>query len=117
LTAERSVDRFLGAKHRPDYNCLHFAADVWRAEVGEDLHERLEGLAMTGRAPSASQRRGFQRLARPSSPCVVIMTRPHMEAHVGVYLRDRVLHLTEQGASFVPLHVAAFGYKEVRFYR
>lgn len=118
-----SVDRWLAHRHRGDaYNCLHFARDVWLDETGEDLRDRL-GLLLA--ASTAERRigraregvRAFRRLERPEDPCLVLMRRPRSEPHAGVYLRGRVLHLTERGAEFHEPAVASRGFTEVEYYR
>lgn len=118
-----SVDRWLSASHRgDDYNCLHFARDVWLHEVGEDIGERLGLLVDAASAdrrimPSRAAVRAFRKLSRPEDPCLVLMRRPRAQPHAGVYLRGRVLHLTERGAEFHEPAVAARGFVEVEYYR
>lgn len=118
-----SVDRWLSARHLGDeYNCLHFARDVWLAETGEDLEERLSGLlgsAAEGRraARHRPDRSAMRRLDAPEDPCLVLMRRPRSQPHAGVYLRGRVLHLTERGAEFHEPGVAARGFSKLEYYR
>lgn len=116
-----SVDAFLARRHRGDeYNCLHFARDVWLEATGEDLGARMADLltSSTGeRRIGARHRRAFERLDRPADPCLVMMRRGRTEPHVGVYLRGRVLHLTERGAEFHEPAIASRGFQEVEFYR
>jgi len=115
------VDRHLGARWRgDDYNCLHFATDVWRDLTGEDV---TEGLIATMAQTTAERRmtrravRAFSRLEGPQDPCLVLMRRPRSEPHVGVFMRGRVLHLTERGAEFMEPAVASRGFKEVVYFR
>lgn len=114
-----SIDRHLAARWSPAYDCLSFAADLWRDETGEDLRGRLDGLFVRAkdRAPAPRHFRAFERLAAPSSPCLVLLRRPRAQPHIGVFLRGRVAHLTERGAFHVPLEVARFGYARVEFFR
>lgn len=115
------VDQFLTARHRGDaYNCLHFSAEVWEAETGEDLRDRLGGMlanATRHRRVVRDRVRTFEKLGRPQSPCLVSMHRHRGEPHIGVYLRGRVLHLADHGAEFTELEVATRGFDRVRFYR
>lgn len=100
----------MGRRHRgPEYSCLHFAAEAWALLTGEDLVERLGAGLRSGSR--------FERLARPSSPCLVLMRRPRAPSHVGVYLRGSVAHLTERGVRLEHPDIATLGYSEVRYYR
>lgn len=117
-----SVDPFLRARHRgDDYNCLHFARDVWLELTGDDIQRRLDALSEPEgtRHFSRGEVKSFARLPRRSDPCLVLMRRPRGQPHVGVYLRGRILHLTEQGARFDLPQVAlqAFTPRMVRYYR
>lgn len=114
-----SVDPYLGRTYdRRRYDCLHFAADVWRDLTGEDLRERLAGLlgAPADRHVRLRHLRAFRHLAAPRSPCLVLFQRPRTPPHIGVFLRGRVLHLREQGAVHQPLELAALGWTSVRCY-
>lgn len=112
-----SVDPYLARRYdRRRYDCLHFAADVWRDTTGEDLRERLDGLlgAPADRHVTARHLHAFRRLASPAEPCLVLFQRPRTPPHIGVFLRGRVLHLREQGAVHQPLELAAHGFTSVR---
>lgn len=120
IDPEFSVDPFLSRVHRGDeYNCLHFARDVWLALTGEDFGERMQALhaKASDRRVLASDLRGFERLAAPVSPCIALMRRPRTEPHMGIFLRRRILHLNEKGAFFQPPHVATQIFKTVSYYR
>jgi len=117
-----SVDRYFGRRYSPGaYNCLHFAADVWRDLAGEDIAERLSGLLTNGLASRDVTRKTLRafRVVEDAPPfnCLVIMQRPRATPHIGVWIRGRVLHLQSRiGVSHLPLHVATFGYRKVRFF-
>lgn len=103
-----SVDRYLGKTYdRRTYNCVDFARDVWRDATGEDLGDIYP--------PTPHARGKLKRIAAPQDPCLVLMR--STEAHLGVYLRGRVLHLTQAGAEFTEIPVATRGCGKVRFYR
>ena len=44
------------------------------------------------------------------------MHRPGAAAHVGLFLRGRVLHIKQSGVEYQPLDVAIMGFKTHRFY-
>jgi hypothetical protein len=115
-----NTDEFLDRRyHAKDYNCAHFACDVWAAATGTDLRESLSGFLTSParRRADLGQLRRVKWLARPESPCLVWCQRPG-QSHVGVFLRGKMLHLLEQGGvQFMPLHVATVGFNKVRFFR
>lgn len=98
-----SVDRWLSAKYSESYNCYDFARDVYLDLAGRDIGPQTVG---HGR---------FERLRGPVHPCLVLM-RGRL-AHVGVYWRGRVLHLSREGVHYQDLEVATLGYQHVRYYR
>lgn len=118
-----SIDRFFERTYdRTNYNCLHFVAEVWSAETGEDVKERLSLLLAAFSGPDKRHAltrghvRAFRRLAAPLSPSLALMERPGYEPHAGVYLRGRVLHITPSGVEFFPPSLAMRGFTSIRFY-
>lgn len=114
-----SVDIYLSRSYdRKLYNCGHFAADVWKDITGIDISEAISGLVMPtgkGRAILANLR-AFKRLTGPISPCIAMLSPPRGQAHVGIYLRGKILHITELGVHFDYIEVASCGFNHVRFY-
>ena len=115
----QSIDFYLGKFKRPGYNCLDFATEVWLDATGEDLHERLQGLYVPrqDRHIHSSHLRAFERFASPVEPCLVLMHRRRVEPHLGVYLRQKVLHLGPYGVEFLPLDVASRGFPILEFFK
>lgn len=91
--------------------------EVWLEITGEDLGSRLPGLENSTLDFDIKQARKFKRLVRPSSPCIVLMQRPHFTPHVGVFYNGRVIHLKPSGVEYQPLDVVARGFTSVRFYQ
>lgn len=115
-----SVDPYLSRVYRKGlYTCIEFTAEVWKDLSGEDIGERLRVIHV----PSADRRltpsdlRRFQRLSVPTSPSIALMRRPKTVPHMGIFLRGRILHLNEMGASFQSPHFAGLGFKTVTHYR
>lgn len=100
------------------YNCLHFARDVWLDLTGVDIGDSLNGLMGNpeDREPSKSHFKRFQRLASPITPCLAMMVRPQNAPHIGVFLNDRILHISPNGVTFQHPEVASFGFTSVRYY-
>jgi hypothetical protein len=111
-------DLFAIKYDRQNYNCAHFARDVWQRETGQDITETLSGFLLPPgeRSVRANLRHKFKRLQTPKSPCIVLMHRKNSVPHVGVYLRDKVIHLHEKGVEFMPLDIATRGFKKLGFY-
>jgi hypothetical protein len=115
-----SVDPYLSRRYvEGEYTCSEFARDVWLDLTGEDLAERLEGLFRweSGRRVDRGEYQGFRLLAKPESPCIALMRRRHTVPHMGVYLRRRILHLTERRAFFHRPEIAAMSFTSLRYYR
>jgi hypothetical protein len=101
-----------------DYNCAHYAAEVWERETGQDIRHVLGGFfaAKGGRRVDAPAVLTFRRIPAPVEPCLVLLRHGKATPHVGVFLRGRVQHLTHVGPIRQPLDVAKIGYRSVRFY-
>jgi hypothetical protein len=113
-----SVDGFLDREQSKGYNCLDFTREVWLAMTGEDLAERLPGLANAFRQRRRPVKavKGFRLLAQPVAPCLVVMQRSRFVPHIGIYFEDRILHLTDRGVQFQPLIVARQYFLSVKYY-
>ena len=118
-----SVDPYLQKRHMGDaYNCLHFARDVWLEHTGKDIGSMLQAIYEV--AIDRRVRKGdviqFERLDKPEEPCLVMFRRKFgAPPHIGVYLRGKVLHLTERGARHERLDLAQTGFipSMTRYYR
>jgi hypothetical protein len=102
-----------------NYNCAHFVSEVYRHETGRDITNLLKGFLLPAgeRVIEPAVLRRFTRLERPENNCLVVMHRPRTSPHVGLFLRGKVLHLTEtSGVQFMPLEIATLGFTSIRFY-
>jgi len=113
-----TVDKWLGKKYdAKNYDCLDWVCDVWLDETGEDLRARLEKFLGHDRKVTPAIRKGFKRLKKPSSPCIVVMTRKGIDPHIGVFLRGKLGHLHSTGPEFLPVDLASRGFTSVTFYQ
>lgn len=115
-----SVDPYLDREHRgDDYNCMHFARDVWKDLTGKDIGLRLKALHDPAevRKARAGDLKAFEKLDRPISPCLALMRRPRTAPHIGIYLRRRILHLNENGVRFEMPYLAMLPFKTIGYYR
>ena len=111
-----SVDPFLDRVYVPGrYTCLDHAAEVWLSITGTPLHIDIQRF-LKQHSISKEARGQYKRIQDPVSPCLVVF-RSHTSSHIGVFIRGKVLHLTERdGVQYVPLHVVTTWFKVVRFY-
>lgn len=114
------LDQFFFKRYNKDrYNCGHFVAEVWKVVTGQSIDTAMGSFLRPAseRDAPASIRAHFSRILAPDAPCIVLMTRPHSEPHVGIYLDGKVLHIHEYGTEFQPLDVASRGFRKVKFYK
>jgi hypothetical protein len=115
-----NVDQFMTRQYdRKNYNCLHFASDVWETLFGVNLRAHLDGLisgAIAARKVGMPHRHAFKRMAGPADPGIVIFRHPQMTPHVGVCLSGKVLHLTPRGVQFISESVAGYAFKSRTYY-
>lgn len=115
-----SIDKFFHKKYNKDtYNCAHFASEVWE-EICEDSISKKLGeflLPAEQRTANLNIRHCFKKLNKPESPCLVLMQRRRCNAHVGVYIRGKVLHIQEHGVEFLPIDIVSIGFDKIGFYK
>ena len=116
----KSIDHLLNRHYDPEnYHCVHFvieaAKDIFRLDYSESfigltssLHETLK----TSRNTVVKNRK----LEKPIDGTIVLMTNANQSSHVGLFYCNRVLHLTESGAHFLPLITINRFYKRIRYY-
>ena len=101
----KSFDFLLEKTHAVGYNCEDFSRDVWFHLTGRRLPSVL------------SKKSSFKLLDKPETPCLSLMLRDKCAPHLGVYVRGRIVHLTERGPEFVDAKTASRGFKEVKYYQ
>ncbi len=114
-----SVDKWLNKRYDPiNYNCAHFACEVFKDETGFDLSTCLHGF-YGGKGTKDTSIKKIVRLHRPVSPCITLLIpNGSKEPHIGVYLRGRVLHLSKDvGVLYQRLELVKIGFATVRFYK
>lgn len=99
-----------------DYNCLHFACDIYRDLTTIDMSADVRGL-LTGRNHrhiDIAQLRRFTPIPNPIAPCLAIMHSDVM--HAGIYYDNKIIHLTECGVQCVPPHLAEIRHGRIKYY-
>jgi hypothetical protein len=114
-----SVDEFLDRTFNlRNYNCWHFACEVWEKLTGQTINAQLNGLRqdiLQNTVDGHADR--LTKLDTPLSPCLVLMRRSKSLPHVGVFIHGRVLHLNEEGVWCQPLTKVSVGFTEIDYYR
>lgn len=107
-----SVDPYLARPYeRARYDCWDMLREAWLELTGFDIGSRP-----TAPAAALAIWRRFERLAEPRSPAIVLMRRPRLVSHVGLFWRGRVLHNQPAGVHYERLEIARLGFPEVGFY-
>lgn len=99
-----------------DYNCLHFAVDVYKDITGKDMGVYV-GELMTGRKKRkvcAEKLKDFKQLDSPTDPCLALMH--GKELHAGIYHQAKIIHITETGVQCVPPHIAELRHGRIKYY-
>lgn len=112
-------DLYYKTYDKNNYNCAHFARDVYLAETGKDIGDTLSGFLLppTKRVVDMTKRYRLVKLDRPISPCLVIMLGNKVAPHVGVFVRDKVIHIQEIGVQYVSLTIASLGFTKLGYYK
>lgn len=119
------VDKYLGREFNlRTYNCWDFIRDVWKDHCGVDLGSRTPNPATAAAMVAAFQNCQFdvegqvvKRIEEPEDPCLVMLIRPKVMSHVGVFVRGKLLHLAwGSNVRHQPLD-EVLGFSEIRWYK
>lgn len=112
------VDVFLDREYDfKRYNCGHFVSDVWLALTGEDIGSVCQSF-LHGKINQFWEERNKRTLLKcPVSPCVCVMKNKLHETHAGVFIEDKILHLSDLGVRYEPIEEIAMPNKTVYYYR
>lgn len=100
------------------YNCWDFLREVWLDLTGNDVGKRTPQppTALAMRRKFIKEQSDFKEIDAPKEPCIVLMCRVKTTPHVGVFLRNKVLSISERGVTFVPIAVATHGFTDIRYF-
>lgn len=99
-----------------NYNCLHFAVDIYRDITGRDMGVYVDDL-MTGRGKrkiNTDKLKSFEQLKAPCDPCLAIMH--GAELHTGIYHQGKIMHFNDAGIHCNPPHIAELKYGRITYY-
>lgn len=107
-------------EYHPDtYNCAHFVCDVWDEVTGTKLGDRLKSFLLPGnvRTAAMSVRHGFTRLPGPKENSLAMMNMSLLNPHIGIYCKNRILHLGPQGVMHMDAHtLRIMGIGKIHYY-
>ncbi len=115
-----SIDCFLDRTYdKRTYNCAHFVSEVWEYLTGVRIDDILKGFLLPPKERHVCPeiRHSFRKLDKPRGLCIVLMQRPRTDPHVGLFYKNKILHITESGPCLVPFEIATLGFKKVWFYK
>lgn len=95
-----------------NYNCTDFAADVVRVCTGMDVSALLKNSTF-----NTKRRHFFKKTAKPVDYCIALMRRKNSQPHLGVFMDNRIIHLTEKGVEFFPPFLAGRGFTKIDYYK
>ena len=101
------------------FHCVHFVLKAAQVLLQKDYSFAFMGLAQSlDQAIHVSKSNVIQhkRLQKPIHGCIVLMTYFNESSHVGLFFRNRILHLTENGVQNITLEQAKPLFKRMRFY-
>lgn len=93
------------------YCCEHFLIDAYNHYTTINLTDKL----LEGGFFNVHNLRQFKQVATPSQYTIVLFRGKH-EAHVGLWVDGRVLHLEPHGVVWQPLDYIKKGFDKVVFY-
>jgi hypothetical protein len=113
------VDKYLSKSFKRTYNCYDFVREIWLELTGVDLGAQTPSTqnvqSYTDKALQVANT--LERLDSPQDPSIVLLQRSRLEPHIGVYYSGKILHLTKNGAYYMPLSQVTPGYPTVTFYK
>lgn len=99
--------------HKKNYNCMHFVC-----EVGETLGipniRQIFGDFMNMQIPNLAKIRSIEIIPTPEDLCLVYFSGKGT-AHIGLWVANRVFHITSKGVKLELLDTAKIGFRRVRF--
>lgn len=100
-----------------DYNCLHFACDIYQDLTGLSLSLDVIDLctARNLRRICPDKLRRFVLIDTPINACIAVMRSP-LAVHCGIYTNGSIIHLDTDGIKSQQPHIAQRHYKSVKYY-
>ncbi len=114
-----SIDKYFTRRFNlGEYNCWDLVREVMLDLTGKDIGKRTPFPVTRGAIKDnfKEQEKQFKKLEQPVEPCIVLLRRPKVTPHVGVFLKGKVLHINETGVEYQPLDIVSRGFTEIGYY-
>lgn len=95
---------------KENYNCVHFLIDIYKHYNNVDLAPSL----LIDNQFKAPLLRNFKPTTLKNN--VIVLFRSRNENHVGLFIDNRVIHLTEHGVRCQLLAIAKSSFQRVEYY-
>lgn len=110
----------MGKQYDTDnYHCAHFVVDVYRSMYGNDMAEALSCFLFPVDKARADIgiRKKFQRVHKGKTGDILVLHHFTGETHVGIFYKDKVMHLSREGVIMAYIEYVKLGFKRGRIYR
>lgn len=116
----KSIDMMIDRRYDSDrYHCVHFVIDAGKCLFGYDFSVNFLGVDQSlsdNGSPTRHTVANAERTHTPTNGTVVLMNRFDNALHVGLYIDERVLHLSENGVRYETIRTLQRSYKRIRYY-
>lgn len=112
----QTLNEFMSYRMSDNYNCSHFARDVWKHCTGHDFTDLVTSWNCGQLEAAMKSRKHLQEIEKPGPLCLVLFHRPKDPPHLGVMIQGKVLHLTADGARYEPEYNIMLTYKSRKYY-
>lgn len=109
-------DLFNKKFNKNNYTCADFVCEAWKELTGFEIKNKFGSFLKPNGKINFKARRDFKRLEKPESPCVVLMLDKKRSPHVGIFYKNKVIHIKESHVEYQPLNIVSRGFEQVRFY-
>lgn len=99
------------------YNCSHFVRDLWLFLVGTDIADLVGAWNSGNLSESMAKRSDLIRLNEACGPCIALFQKAGTTPHIGVFIEEKIFHMTPEGPRLQELSFVSQQYTNVKFYR
>lgn len=110
------IEIFNKQYHIDNYNCCHFACELYKEINGVDIEDNLKSFFGSERKAIFSKLKVFKKLERPIEGCLILFHGLQSTPHVGIYHHGKMLHINENGVLWQNVEDAFVGFKNKGFY-
>ena len=110
------IDSLFSKTRSKQYNCVNLVIDYYNI-IGKEVNLNIINCFLGHRMKAdLSKLKKSKILNKPKDNCLVYMDNNKTSAHVGVYINNRVFHLSDSKPILQDLYIIKKMFKKVRFY-